>query len=113
MKTHVVTENCRVILDGEPYELEVNDRIVMSEGAIIRKVLKVGDGDGARYFIASSASDNWLIKFVKRLCDQYGCADNVNVVSSIPRGRRPRPLRTFLDEIAPVEPAEPADISER
>ena len=101
MKQHTVTANCKVKLDDQVYELEAGDRIIV-EGAIIRKVLKVGEGDEARYFIASSASDNWLIYFVQRLCAQYGCAKNVSVVSAAPNGKRPRPLRVFLDEIAPT-----------
>ena len=98
MKQYTVTENCKVRLDDQLCELEAGDHILL-EGAIIRKVLKVGDGKDARYFIAPSASDNWLIHFVKRLCDKFGCAKNVSVVSA--NGTRPRSLRAFLDEIVP------------
>ncbi|MBD3408189.1 MAG: hypothetical protein GF411_18855 [Candidatus Lokiarchaeota archaeon] len=100
---YLITENAEIQADVGRLLLEKGDHIdIMSEGAIIRKSLKVGDGDNARYFVAPSASDNWLLRFVKRLCEKMECGPT-QIVHKLPSGVRPQSLRRFLDELIPVE----------
>lgn len=98
-----VTEDAKIILNNRNVILEKGDCIcIISEGSILRKALKVGEGDDTRYFVAPSASDNWLLKFVKRLCEKMDCGPT-SIVHKLPPGNRPRPLRRFLDELIPME----------
>jgi len=97
-----VSEDAEVELDGEHYLLEAGDKVrVLTEGAILRKVLKVSFGDEDKYYIASSASDNWLINFVRRLCAKIKTPYQVTITHKVPSGQRAKSIRSFLDELVP------------
>ena len=101
---HIVTED-RVISvnNGVQVMLEVGDKVeTVTEGSIMRKALMVGDGDNAKYYVASSAQDNWLLKFVERLCKKINHGP-ARVVHKTPPKKRIRTIRTFLDELIPVD----------
>lgn len=103
MRTFIVSEEVDVILDGDLYKLEKGDVItfaaleegIVSEAAVKRCYLHVTDGDREYYVTAPSANDNYLIRFLARLCrDNYDY--DAEVVESVPPGGKRRSAETFL-----------------
>lgn len=96
MNRYIVTESKKITLNGQPYLLEVGDRILVEE-AKTRKYLKVYFPDGNKYYAASGTNMNWLVYAVKKMCNKLQYPYKVEIVRENHGDIYPEHLRRFID----------------
>ena len=98
----IISESTNIELSGTQYLLEEGD-IVLLEAPVKRKYLKVENGDEIKYYAPPSASDNYLLNFVERVCKKLKCNGNISIVRKLPSNERCRSIQYFMNELIPED----------
>ena len=108
MNQLIIEEPIQIELSGETYLLEKGDAVLLEsfntillESPLRRQYLKVEDGDDVNYYAPPSASDGYLLKFMKRLCERLNCKYNISIVRKLPNNECCRSLQYFMNELIP------------